>query len=122
MSENVIKEPVTQTTEAPQATAKPVTETGKEATNETKDNGIKFFRNCSASLKRFSILLFVINIFLAFTLVSVGTILLGVYFGFALIGILALPILTVLIILIVLARFFSSLIYGFAEIVEKAEK
>ncbi len=100
----------------------------KEAINEIpaeetkKDNGIKFFKNCSASLKRFSILIFVINIFLALTVVGIGTVVLGVYVGFDLIALLVLPIITCLIILIVLARFLSALIYGFAEIVEKAEK
>ena len=72
--------------------------------------------------KRFSILLFVINIFLAITFVGVGTIVLGVYVGFDLIALIILPIITFLIILIVLARFLSAIVYGFAEIVEKAEK
>lgn len=106
MSENIIKEAVN---EIP-------------AEESKKDNGIKFFGNCSASLKRFSILIFVINIFLAVTLVGVGTVILGVYVGFKLIALLTLPIITCLVILIVLARFLSALIYGFAEIVEKAEK
>ncbi|MBQ8182620.1 MAG: hypothetical protein IJ025_01815 [Clostridia bacterium] len=94
----------------------------KSQKEEKKSNEIKFFKNCSASLKRFSILLFVINIFLAVSLVGVGVVVLGVYVGFSLLSLLALPIVTLLIILIVLARFVSALIYGFAEIVEKAEK
>ncbi len=91
-------------------------------TEPKKDGGIKFFRNCSASLKRFSILLFVINIFAAISFVGIGTVLIGVYAGIELVLLIALPIFTFLIILIVLARFVSALIYGFAEIVEKAEK
>lgn len=113
MSENIINETVTE-----------VTETSEVKKEETKSKGgeMKFFRNCSASLKRFSILLFVINIFLAITFVGVGTIVLGVYVGFDLIALIILPIITFLIILIVLARFLSAIVYGFAEIVEKAEK
>ena len=95
---------------------------GTPETEVKNDGGIKFFRNCSASLKRFSILLFVINIFASIIFVGVGTVLIGVYAGIELVLLIALPIFTFLIILIVLARFVSALIYGFAEIVEKAEK
>ena len=119
MSDNVTKEPVVQAN----------TEAKKEAVEKaeaTSNNGggIKFFRNCSASLKRFSILIFLINIFLAITGVTVGTVVLFVYLqlNIALLGVLAIPVLTALIIFIVLARFISALIYGYAEIVEKAEK
>ncbi len=95
---------------------------GIHDTETKKDGGIKFFRNCSASLKRFSVLLFVINIFASIIFVGVGAVVLGVYIGFDLVALISLPIITLLIILIVLARFVSALIYGFAEIVEKAEK
>ena len=95
---------------------------GTPETEPKKESGIKFFGNCSASLKRFSILLFVINIFASIIFVGVGAVVLGVYVGFKLVALILLPILTLLIILIVLARFISALIYGFAEIVEKAEK
>ena len=95
---------------------------GTPETEAKNDGGIKFFRNCSASLKRFSILLFVINIFTSIIFVGVGAVLIGVYAGIELVLLIALPIFTFLIILIVLARFVSALIYGFAEIVEKAEK
>ncbi len=118
MSENIIKESVAEATATPETKAVEAQKT----TESAKDGGIKFFRNCSASLKRFSILLFVINIFLAITVVGVGTVVLGVYVGFELIALLVLPIITFLIILIVLARFLSAIVYGFAEIVEKAEK
>ncbi len=122
MSDNVIKEPVAEVTATPETQAEKTAEAKKEASKSSKGGEMKFFRNCSASLKRFSILLFVINIFLAITLVGVGTVVLGVYVGFELIALITLPIITFLIILIVLARFLSALIYGFAEIVEKAEK
>ncbi len=115
MSENIIKESVAEVTATPETQ-------NAETTQTQKEGGIKFFRNCSASLKRFSILLFVINIFFAITFVGIGTVVLGVYVGFELIALLVLPIITVLIILIVLARFLSAIVYGFAEIVEKAEK
>ena len=97
-------------------------ETSKNDKDNKKSGDLKFFKSCSTSLKRFSIIIFVINIFIALTIVGVGAVLLGVYIGFELLGLLALPLLTALVILILLARFISALIYGFAEIVEKNEK
>ncbi len=119
MSDNVIKEPEVKANPEIKKQAVENTETTSKSGGE-----MKFFRNCSASLKRFSILIFLINIFLAITVVSVGTIVLFVYLQLpiALLGVLAIPVFTVLIIFIVLARFISALIYGYAEIVEKAEK
>ncbi len=90
--------------------------------NEEKNTEFKFFKNCSASLKRFSVIMFVINLFFAVAVTGVAVVLLAVYVGTAMLSILALPIITVFIILVVIARFISSLIYGFAEIVEKHEK
>ncbi len=87
-----------------------------------KNSEFKFFKNCSASLKRFSVILFIINLFVAISLTGVIVVLLAVYLGVQLLGLLALPVLTVFIILIVLARFVSALVYGFAEIVESNEK
>ncbi len=97
----------------------------KETDNKTveeKSGEFKFFKNCSASLKRFSVLVFVINIFLSIALTGVGVVLCAVYAGVQMLSLLALPIITVFVILIVIARFISALIYGFAEIVEKSEK
>ncbi|MBR5442442.1 MAG: hypothetical protein IKV44_05770 [Clostridia bacterium] len=82
----------------------------------------KFFRNCAASLKKFSVLIFVINLFISLGITGAVTVLLAVNLGAQMLSLLALPIVTLLIILIVLSRFASALIYGFAEIVEKAEK
>ncbi len=87
-----------------------------------KQDEFKFFKNCSASLKRFSIIIFVINLFLSIALTGVGLVLILVYTGVEMLSILALPVVTVFVILIVIARFISALIYGFAEIVEKNEK
>lgn len=87
-----------------------------------KGGEFKFFKCCSASLKRFSIIMFVINAFLAVALTGVATVLLGVYVGVSMLSLLALPIITFFIILLVVARFISALIYGFAEIVEKNKK
>ncbi len=86
---------------------------------------MKFFNNCSESLKRFSIVLFLINIFFSIAFVSVGTYLLFVYvIELSLLSLFmcAFFAITALVILIIIARFISALIYGFAEIVEKAEK
>ncbi|MBO5897198.1 MAG: hypothetical protein J6Q83_07855 [Clostridia bacterium] len=82
----------------------------------------KFFRSCSASLKKFSVIVFVINIFISVGITGAVTVLLAVNLGAQMLSLLALPIVTLFIILIILSRFASALIYGFAEIVEKAEK
>ncbi len=92
----------------------------KKETAKTEE--FKFFKNCSASLKRFSIIIFVVNIFLSIALTGVGLMLILVNIGVEMLSVLALPVITVFVILIVIARFISALIYGFAEIVEKSEK
>lgn len=97
------------------------TETQKSET-EKNNSGFKFFKSCSATLKRFSVLMFVINIFLAVVIAIVGVILIAAYVGVEMLSLLAIPIICVLVILVVLARLVSALIYGFAEIVEKYEK
>lgn len=97
------------------------TETQKSET-EKNNSGLKFFKSCSATLKRFSVLMFVINIFLAVVIAIVGVILIAAYVGVEMLSLLAIPIICALIILIVLSRLVSALIYGFAEIVEKYEK
>lgn len=94
----------------------------EKAENENKNLGFKFFKSCSATLKRFSVLMFVINIFLAVVIAIVGVILIAAYVGVEMLSLLAIPIICVLVILVVLARLVSALIYGFAEIVEKYEK
>ncbi len=99
-----------------------VTEQAEVKKEPAKTEEFKFFKNCSASLKRFSIIIFVINLFLSIALTGVGLVLILVYTGVEMLSILALPVVTVFVILIVIARFISALIYGFAEIVEKSEK
>lgn len=94
----------------------------EKTVNENKNSGFKFFKSCSATLKRFSVLMFVINIFLAVVAAIVGVILIAAYVGVEMLSLLAIPIICALIILVVLARLVSALIYGFAEIVEKHEK
>lgn len=95
----------------------------KPVENKESNSGeFKFFKCCSASLKRFSVLIFVINVFLSIALTGVGVVLCAVYIGVEMLALLALPIATVFVILIVIARFISALIYGYAEIVEKSEK
>ena len=90
--------------------------------DEAKTLEFRFFRNCAASLKRFSILIFVINLFIAIGITGALTVVLAINLGTQMLSLLALPIITVFVILVVLARFISALVYGFAEIVEKAEK
>ena len=97
----------------------------KEYKPETGASGfskIKFFGNCSKSLKRFSIILFIINIFVSIGLT--GALVISLFFkvGLDMLGFLAFPIVTVFIVLLIIARFISALVYGFAEIVEKYEK
>ena len=94
------------------------TENIKSADNE----GFKFFKNCSSSLKRFSVLIFGINIFLIIVAVVISLVLIALKIGTELLSVLIIPIISASIILIVLSRFISALIYGFAEIVEKYEK
>ena len=82
----------------------------------------KFFKCCSASLKRLAIITFVLNIFIAISIVGIGAVLLAVYIGADMLALLALPLVTTFAILVVISRLISALIYGFAEIVEKKEK
>lgn len=87
-----------------------------------KDTEFKFFKCCSASLKRLAIITFVLNIFIAISIVGIGAVLLAVYIGADMLALLALPLVTTFAILVVISRLISALIYGFAEIVEKKEK
>ena len=98
-----------------------VNEISQAEKTEEKAAEFKFFKCCSASLKRFSVIMFVINLFVAIALTSVAVVLIAVYLGANLITLLALPLLTLFVVLVVVARFISALIYGFAEIVEKNE-
>lgn len=95
---------------------------GEGAENSSSFSKIKFFGNCSRSLKRFSIILFIINIFVSIGLT--GALVISLFFrvGLDMLGFLAFPIVTVFIVLLVISRFISALVYGFAEIVEKYEK
>lgn len=94
----------------------------KAQQSDIKGIDFKFFRNCASSLKKFSILVFIINIFIAVGITGAVTVLLAINLGTQMLSLLALPIITLFIILVILARFLSALVYGFAEIVEKAEK
>lgn len=89
---------------------------------EEKSGEFKFFKCCSATLKRFSVIMFVINLFFAIAITSVAVVLIAVYLGASLITLLALPLLTLFVVLVVISRFISAVIYGFAEIVERKEK
>lgn len=89
---------------------------------EEKEQEFKFFKCCSASLKRLAIITFIIGVFISLSVVGMAAVLLGVYIGGDLLTLLALPLVTTFIIFVVFARLISGLIYGFAEIVEKNEK
>ena len=82
----------------------------------------KFFKNCSATLKKLSVAVFAVNLFLIVVVAVLGVVMGGMYAGFDIISILAVPIISVVAILVIFARLLSALIYGFAEIVEKHEK
>lgn len=88
---------------------------------QSKDNEFQFFKCCSATLKRFSLIMFVINIFLILVAAVIGIFVCIAYISVEMISILAFPIFCVVAILVIIARFISALIYGFAEIVEKHE-
>ncbi len=97
-----------------------------ENTDLTVENGkvsldFKFFKCCSATLKRFSVIMFVVNLFVTIVAAVVGVVLIGVYIGTQMMSLLLVPILCVVAIFVLVARLISALIYGFAEIVEKYE-
>ncbi len=81
----------------------------------------KLFKSCSATLKKFSLIVFVVNLFLTLVAAIVGVVLIGVYVGTQMMTLLIVPILCVVVISVLFARLISALIYGFAEIVEKYE-
>lgn len=102
-----------------------------EKTTEIVDNKLslkeeaesfKFFKNCSATLKKLSVAMFVINLFFIVVGVVVGAFVLSAYYGVQVVALLAVPIISVVAIFVIIARLISALIYGFAEIVEKHEK
>lgn len=92
-----------------------------DSANKKISIDFKFFKCCSATLKRFSVLLFVINLFLIIVTSIIGVVLIGVYVSMELLTLLVVPILCVVVILVLLSRLMSALVYGFAEIVEKYE-
>ena len=95
----------------------PVT-TEKQMSLKEEAESFKFFKNCSATLKKLSLAMFVINLFF----IVVGAFVLSAYYGVQIVALLAVPIISVVAIFVIIARLISALIYGFAEIVEKHEK
>lgn len=93
-----------------------------DSKKDEKELDFKFFKCCSASLKRLSIITFIINLFVSISVIGMTAVLLGVYIGGEMLTLLALPLVTAFAIFVVIARLISGLIYGFAEIVEKNEK
>ena len=92
-----------------------------EKVNEKVSVDFKFFKNCSATLKRFSLIIFVMNLFVTLVAAAVGIVLIGVYVGTQMMSLLIVPIICVVVIFVLVSRLISALIYGFAEIVEKYE-
>ena len=92
-----------------------------EIVNHKNPIDFKFFKCCSATLKKFSVIMFVMNLFVTFVAAVVGVVLIGVYIGTQMMSLLLVPILCVVAIFVLVARLISALIYGFAEIVEKYE-
>lgn len=82
----------------------------------------RFFKNCSGTLKKLSVAVFVVNLFIIVIAAVLGVVMCGMYIGFEVVAMLAVPIISVVAILVIFARLTSALIYGFAEIVEKHEK
>lgn len=102
----------------------------KKSTVINNENGVgninpsldfKFFKCCSATLKKFSLIIFVMNLFITLVAAVVGVVLIGVYIGTQMMSLLIVPILCVVAIFVLVSRLISALIYGFAEIVEKYE-
>ncbi len=89
--------------------------------NNSKEFDFQFFKCCSATLKRFSIIIFIVNVFITLVAAVVGVIVCIAYVSVEMISILAFPIICVVAIMLIFARLISALIYGFAEIVEKHE-
>ena len=81
----------------------------------------KFFKSCSSTLKKFSVIMFVVNLFITIVAAVVGVVLIGVYVGTQMMSLLLVPILCVVAIFVLVSRLISALINGFAEIVEKYE-
>lgn len=99
-----------------------VIEDNSALTENTKLNlDFKFFKCCSATLKKFSVIIFVMNLFITLVSAVVGVVLIGVYIGTQMMTLLIVPIICVVVIFVLVARLISALIYGFAEIVEKYE-
>lgn len=129
MSNEILNNEITETVDTVETAQSQVVEPEKEVIKENAeplaDNGtmgIKFFKSCSTSLKRFSILIFIVNVFLSVAITGVVAVLLVVSVGADMLSLLALPLVTLFVILVVLARCVSAFVYGFAIIVEKAEK
>ena len=107
---------------APKA-QKPKKEPKQEAPeNEEITLNFRFFKSSAQSLKRFSLVLFILNLFFIVTGTAVGAVYLAVLLGGQLMAMLAMPIVLVVVVLILLARFLSAVVYGFGEVVEKAER
>lgn len=96
--------------------------TEEKMTLKEEAENFKFFKNCSSTLKKLSLSVFIVNLFLIVIGVVVGVIIAANFVGIQIIALLAVPIISVVAILVVFARLVSALIYGFAEIVEKHEK
>lgn len=94
----------------------------EEPENEEITLNFRFFKSSAQSLKRFSLVLFILNLFFIVTGTAVGAVYLAVLLGGQLMAMLAMPIVLVVVVLILLARFLSAVVYGFGEVVEKAER
>ena len=94
-------------------------ENNGEITNISID--FKFFKSCSSTLKKFSLIIFVMNLFITLVAAVVGVVLIGVYVGTQMMSLLLVPIICVVVICVLVSRLISALIYGFAEIVKKYE-
>ncbi len=122
MDKNMITEEAFETTVPAEEAVESKKEEAVEPKKEEKGGEFKFFKCCSASLKRFSIIMFIVNAFIAVSIIGVLAVFLVAEIGTAMLSLLALPLVTLFVILILIARFISAVIYGFAEIVEKNEK
>lgn len=94
----------------------------KEASLPTAKGSFRFFKNCGQSLRRFSVVLFVINLFLTAIAAVIASVVLYLNYGSQGLLVLIGPLITAIVILVLLARFLSALVYGFAEIVENNER
>ena len=87
----------------------PIVKNEKVAENINVSVDFKFFKCCSATLKKFSVITFVINLFVTLVVAAVGIVLIGVYIGTQMMSLLLVPIVCVVVIFVLILIISTSL-------------